>query len=63
MTEDLTTALREVMQRYPDLTIDGLGGDRRPDLEQRRARYSQTPLGLFSYRPCTCIHLDAHALK
>jgi hypothetical protein len=32
MTElDLTKALLDVMQRYPDLTIDGLGGD--PDLE------------------------------
>jgi hypothetical protein len=38
MTEaDLTKALLDVMQRYPDLTIDGLGGDHRPNLEQRRA--------------------------
>jgi hypothetical protein len=36
MTEPDTTALREVMQQYPDLTIDGLGGDHRPDLERRR---------------------------
>jgi hypothetical protein len=34
---DLTKALLDVMQRYPDLTIDGLGGDSRPDLERRRS--------------------------
>jgi hypothetical protein len=32
-----TNALRDVMERYPELTIDGLGGDRRPNLEWRRA--------------------------
>jgi hypothetical protein len=28
--------LAEAMRKYPDLTIDGLAGDRRPDFEGRR---------------------------
>jgi hypothetical protein len=31
------THLADAMQKYPDLTIDGLAGDRRSDFEGRRA--------------------------
>jgi hypothetical protein len=30
------THIADVMRKYPDLTIDGLAGDRRPDFEGRR---------------------------
>jgi hypothetical protein len=36
MNVDSLYALRDVMLRHPDLTVDGLGGDRRPDFEGRR---------------------------
>jgi hypothetical protein len=34
------TDIADVMRKYPDLTIDGLAGDRRPDFERRRTALS-----------------------
>jgi hypothetical protein len=34
------THIVDVMRKYPDLTIDGLAGDRRPDFERRRMALS-----------------------
>jgi hypothetical protein len=34
---DPISEMRSVMERFPDLTIDGLDGDKRPDFDARRA--------------------------